>query len=149
MPARARNKKLFTVAEANATLPLVRSIVRDITILAGEMRDRFERMQQLRQAGKAARREQANQLEAELDRNQERMEELETELRDLGVELKDYFIGLIDFRGWMNDHEVYLCWKLDEPEVGHWHELDAGFAGRQKLPPDVDDPIVTHRKEAP
>ena len=33
----------------------------------------------------------------------------------------------------MDDHEVYLCWRLGEPEVGHWHDLDAGFAGRQKL----------------
>ena len=37
----------------------------------------------------------------------------------------------------MNGHEVYLCWRLDEPEVGYWHELDAGFAGRQKLMADV------------
>jgi hypothetical protein len=26
---------------------------------------------------------------------------------------------------------------LGEDSVAHWHELDAGFAGRQKLVPDV------------
>jgi hypothetical protein len=55
------------------------------------------------------------------------------ELRSLNVELKDPFAGLVDFPCWMDEREVYLCWKLDEPEVSHWHEVDAGFAGRQKL----------------
>ncbi len=64
------------------------------------------------------------------------MREYEQELRKLGVELKDYFTGLIDFPCWMDGREVYLCWQLGEPEVAHWHELDAGFAGRQKLAPD-------------
>ena len=54
-------------------------------------------------------------------------------MRGLNVELKDYFSGLVDFPCWMDDHEVYLCWRLDESEVTHWHEIDAGFAGRQRL----------------
>ena len=58
---------------------------------------------------------------------------IETNCSKLDVELKDYFTGLIDFPCWMDDREVYLCWRLGEPEVAHWHELDAGFAGRQKL----------------
>ena len=33
----------------------------------------------------------------------------------------------------MNGREVYLCWRLGEPQVMFWHELDAGFAGRQAL----------------
>jgi hypothetical protein len=61
------------------------------------------------------------------------MQEYEQELRRLGVELKDYDTGLIDFPCWMNNRAVYLCWRLGEPEVSHWHELEAGFAGRQKL----------------
>src|SRR5205823_1313364 len=72
-------------------------------------------------------------LEAELEEGRGRMEELVNELHGLGVLLKDYFTGLLDFPCWMDGREVYLCWKLDEPEVGHWHEVDAGFAGRRKL----------------
>ena len=60
------------------------------------------------------------------------MKDFVQELNALGVELKDYYTGLVDFPGWMNGHEVYLCWRLGEPEVAHWHELDAGFAGRQE-----------------
>jgi hypothetical protein len=61
------------------------------------------------------------------------MEELERELRQLGIELKDHYIGLIDFPCRLNGREVYLCWRLGEADVAFWHELDAGFAGRQKL----------------
>ena len=55
------------------------------------------------------------------------------ELKNLGIELKDYDTGLIDFLCWMDGREVYLCWRLGESEVSHWHEIDAGFAGRQRL----------------
>ncbi len=132
-----KGKKYFTVPEANAALPLVRAIVRDIAELANELRERHERLGRLRPRERGGRseahQEELLQAEAEFERGQERMQEYEIELKQLGVELKDYFTGLIDFPCWMNGHEVYLCWRLGEPEVGHWHEIDAGFAGRQKL----------------
>jgi len=103
-------KRYFTVSEANATLPYVRAVVRDVTELAAQLRER-----------------------PDLERGPERMQEYEEELRKIGVELKDYFKGLIDFPSVMDGREVYLCWRLGEPEVGHWHELEAGFAGRRKL----------------
>jgi hypothetical protein len=65
------------------------------------------------------------------------MEEYVRELKALGVELKDYFTGLIDFPSLMDGRPVYLCWRLGEPEVAHWHELEAGVAGRQKLVSDT------------
>jgi hypothetical protein len=130
-------KRYFTLAEANATLPYVRAIVRDITELAHELRDRHERLGRLT-AGESgssseAHREELLQAEAAVEQGQERMQEYERELRQIGVELKDYFTGLIDFPSLRNGRPVYLCWRLGEPEVGHWHELDAGFAGRQRL----------------
>ena len=72
-------------------------------------------------------------MQAEFERGQERMQELVEELSGLGVELKDYRIGLVDFRAWMQNREVYLCWKLGEEEVAYWHELEAGYKGRQRL----------------
>jgi len=137
------NKRLYTVAEANAALPLIRSIVRDIATLARELQERHDRLVRLQdpRAGKLdqAHREELEQVQEQFERDQERMAEYEDELRKLGVELKDYFSGLIDFRCRLGNREVYLCWRLGEPEVAHWHELDAGFAGRQKLPPSADD----------
>jgi hypothetical protein len=138
MPATpASKKKYFSVSEANAMLPLVRAIVGDITELAGTVRDRQERLAKLkptnRRATKDAYQEELDQLQAAIERDHDRMRELLTELTGLGIELKDPFTGLIDFPCWMNNREVYLCWKHGEPTVAHWHELDAWFAGRQKL----------------
>jgi hypothetical protein len=136
-PARGR-KKLFTVAEANAALPLVRAIVGDITQLALELRDRQERLTRVmspdREMIGEAYQEELEEIRANFERDQERMQEYVQELHKLCVELKDYFSGLVDFPCRMDGREVYLCWRLGEPQVAHWHELDAGFVGRKKLP---------------
>ena len=55
------------------------------------------------------------------------------ELRELGVEPKGAVEGLVDFPSKMDGRVVYLCWKLGEPEVLFWHDLDSGFGGRQPL----------------
>jgi hypothetical protein len=130
-----KKKKHYTLAEANAMLPLLRSILRDVTTLANELRDRYERLVRLQKAEglDRAHEEEVQQLVAEFERGQDKMREYELELDKLGVELKDYYTGLIDFRHMKDGKEVYLCWRLGEPEIAHWHELDAGVAGRQKL----------------
>jgi hypothetical protein len=138
---RARAKKYFTPAQANASLPLIRAIVRDVTQLAHDLRDRQERLARVQTPANMtmgdAYREELQEVQTELERGQERMRELVGELNDLGVELKDYDTGLVDFPCKMDNREVYLCWRLGEPEVAHWHELEAGFTGRQKLLADV------------
>ena len=35
--------------------------------------------------------------------------------------------------GLREGREVYLCWIDGEDEIGFWHELEAGYAGRQPL----------------
>jgi len=54
----------------------------------------------------------------------------------LGVQVKDLDRGLMDFpaRHPESGEPVLLCWELGEPEVGHWHGLEEGFAGRKPLP---------------
>jgi hypothetical protein len=54
-------------------------------------------------------------------------------VHEMGVELKDVDMGLIDFRHIRDGREVYLCWKLGEENIEWWHPLDTGFAGRQPL----------------
>ena len=132
-----KGKRYYTAAEANAALPLIRVVVRDIAELARDLRDRHERLTRLQPSERGvlgdAYHEELQQVQAEFERDQERMHEYEEELRKLGVELKDYDTGLIDFPCWMNGREVYLCWRLGETEVSYWHEIDAGVAGRQRL----------------
>ena len=55
------------------------------------------------------------------------------ELHEFGVVVKDLDQGLCDFYALKGDRLVFLCWRLGEREVGHWHSLDAGFAGRRPL----------------
>jgi hypothetical protein len=137
MKAAARpKKKFYTLAEANAALPLLKVILRDVTTLANDLRERHQRLSHLKKRSQGldqAHREEIEQLDEELERGQQQMKEYEMELRNLGIELKDYYTGLIDFRHIKDGREVYLCWKLGEANIGHWHELDAGFSGRQKL----------------
>ena len=134
-PAPRPKKKYYSLAEANATLPLLRVILRDITALATVLRDRYQRLVRLQNTKglDQAHREEVQQLVEEFERGQQQMNEYEMELDKLGIELKDYYTGLIDFRHKRDGREVYLCWKLGEPDISHWHELDAGFSGRQKL----------------
>jgi hypothetical protein len=133
-------KRYYTAAQANAALTLVRAIVQDIVDVARNLHEREERVQPGRTGNRGrlspAHEEELAHDRAELERGQERMRELERELADLGIELKDYNSGLIDFRSRMDGRDVYLCWRLGEPAVAYWHELDAGFAGRQRLKMD-------------
>jgi hypothetical protein len=129
-------KKMFTPAEANAMLPLLRSILRDVTTLANELRDMQEQLEIARDSKEAispARRQELKEIEVNFEQGRDRMHDFLQELEKLGIELKDPFVGLVDFRAMIDGREVYLCWRLDEPEVAHWHELDGGFAKRQKL----------------
>jgi len=63
----------------------------------------------------------------------ERVDRLVHRIQEDGVILKDINLGLLDFPAWRGNHEVYLCWKYGEPELAFWHEVDAGFSGRQPL----------------
>jgi hypothetical protein len=135
MSAVARTKKkYYTADQANATLPLLRLIVRDITVLAHTLNEQHRRVTRLQEQTAPGTETELEEASAELERGQEQMRALERELKELHLEIKDYLTGLIDFPARIEGREVYLCWRLGEPEVAHWHELDAGFAGRQKLP---------------
>jgi hypothetical protein len=123
-------RRLFTLAEANKALPYVRRIVADIREVYQEAVDLQQRLQEPELP--------AEQGDEAYDRIMGRLNQLVDELHDVGVELKDYELGLIDFPAIHEGREVYLCWKLGEPEVLAWHEVDAGFAGRQKV--DTLDP---------
>jgi hypothetical protein len=132
--------KIFTVEQANAMLPLVRAIVRDLSELSRDVLDRRERLEFLLggrdSKSKDPYGDELAQIEDELQKDNERLRDYVRELQDLGVEPKNGPEGLVDFRCLMDGRVVYLCWKFDEAEIAHWHELDAGFAGRQPLSRD-------------
>jgi hypothetical protein len=132
-----RQRRTFTAQEANAALPLVRAIVRDLVEASREVVERRERLSYL--IGGRSRdkqdpyREELAQIEDELEKDSRQLQEYVEELHQLGVEPKSAMEGLVDFPALFEGRLVYLCWKLGEPEVLYWHELEAGFAGRQLL----------------
>lgn len=125
----------FTVEEANRTLPLVRRIVGDA------VRDYWRWQDKVRQYEEVAANrvadvpsEEAERLEQEASQLAREIDGYIAEIRELGVELKGFDTGLVDFPGEVDGRPVLLCWQLGEESVQYWHEEDAGFAGRQPLP---------------
>jgi hypothetical protein len=71
--------------------------------------------------------------QAELVKTADQINGLVERVNEMGCELKDVDMGLVDFRSIMEGRQVYLCWRLGEEHVAYWHEMDTGFAGRQPL----------------
>ena len=125
----------FTLAEARALLPEVRG-------LAEAMRDRKRAFDAntrvLKQAGEQSHgnghgpREALN-AQAEAERLAQEIQDRIQRLAALGVEVKGIDEGLVDFPSERDGRVVYLCWRLGEPDILYWHELHAGFRGRQPL----------------
>jgi len=124
--------KLFTVEEANALLPTVRGVVRQV-------QRAYKRVAASQEAARVA----ADRAKlggggipggslyvtalSELAEHAGRLEAL-------GVQLKDYGRGLIDFPSLRGGRVVLLCWQMGEgDQLEWWHEVEAGFAGRQSL----------------
>ena len=124
--------KLFTVAEANSLLPSVRPIVKSIQ----RSHKRLQSYQTIaKRAAEGA--EQGGGGSAHGQRYARLLIGLSSraaELESLGIQLKDYAHGLIDFPSMRDGRVVLLCWKADEgDQVEWWHDVEAGFAGRQPL----------------
>lgn len=123
-PSRAPRR--FTLDEANRTMPLVKRIVGDIVKIQ-------QRGAELEIALAAAPTRDQAAIQSELGRALERFQAYVKELSRVGCQLKDPKIGLIDFPGRHQDRDISLCWKLGEDRIGYWHEVDAGYAGRQPV----------------
>lgn len=132
--SRASDERYFSVAQANRALVLVRRIVADIVRDYRRLRGLQEAYESYDQKGNQTQAEQARQSYVDVFNH---LSELRDELEEIGCELKDYDLGLVDFPARLNGRDVVLCWKLGESTIGFWHELEGGFAGRQPLTPEM------------
>ena len=136
-PIVEKKRRYFTVEEANKALPLVRMIVSDIVRQSRVVDDLQQRLAMVsgerRRPSNDLYTEELAQSQAELEAEETKLTSYIEELKRLGVEFKGPN-GLCDFYSIMDGREVFLCWRLGEPEVAYWHDIDAGFAGRQPLP---------------
>ncbi len=130
--------KPYTPELANRSLPLVRRIVEDIVVQFARWQARVREFELVTASNSVSDPSpRAAELEREVAGLAAELEHFHAELSALGVVFKDYTLGLVDFPAEQDGRPVYLCWRLGEPTVEYWHEVDAGFAGRQRLIPRV------------
>ena len=129
---------LFTVERANRTLPLVRKIVEDVVRQHRLWREKILELDLVASTARAGEpRERAEELEREAQVLAKEIDGFQQELERLGIQLKDRRLGLVDFPSEMNGRQILLCWRLGEAEIQFWHDVDAGYAGRQPLSPSL------------
>jgi hypothetical protein len=127
--------RIFTLEEAERTLPLLRRILTDLKaeyrvwqealadyeLLSGGVRAEEGESGEL-QSARRTMTDSADRISAYLD-----------EIAAIGCEFKGFDAGLVDFYTLREDRLVFLCWRVDEDHITHWHEIDAGYAGRQPI----------------
>ena len=123
-------RRVFSLEEARRTLPLVRRIAKDIVETFERLSDLEDRRAKLSRSGEAV---EARSVQVEAASLVEQLKGLIRELEPIGCQLKDPRVGLIDFPAMHQEREVLLCWKHGEQTIDHWHETDAGFAGRRPV----------------
>ena len=127
--------KLFTLQEAERTLPLVRRIVSDLTVEYPSWRAAVGRFELLTGGARADWGETHELVAArdEVTRHADRINRYLQELEGIGCVFKGFEGGLVDFYSLREDRPIFLCWRLGEDRISHWHEIDTGFGGRQPI----------------
>ncbi|HEX6820013.1 MAG TPA: DUF2203 domain-containing protein [Ktedonobacterales bacterium] len=130
--------KYFTRTEAEALLPTVAPLLRDIREWRAELLHLGERLAELRAKamGNGHSRPDDDDPRALAKQLEQRISDALATINALGIEVKDLEMGLIDFPSLREDRVIYLCWRLGEDRIAWWHELAAGFAGRTPLEED-------------
>lgn len=138
-----RPARTWTLAQANAALPAVRRMLGDVRRARSEVLDAEAQLKDLmivhgggvRESGEGHDEWQA--FAAQRVAAHRRLHDAVAALRAQGLELKDLEAGLVDFWAEKGTEYVFLCWKEGEDQVTSWHDIDAGFSGRQPVPADM------------
>jgi len=122
--------RYFTLEEANKALDAIRPIMEEIqsiriSIIANHP-DKWPAVEKAAGNG-------GNPTMSKLVNQFDRLDKLLHRILDAGAQVKDINSGLLDFPAMRNGREVYLCWKYGEDRIAFWHEVEAGFAGRQPI----------------
>lgn len=126
----AQHRRHFTVAQADRSLVLLKRIVADV-ILGYQVL--FDLQEVLEAAEAHGRTMQIQACRSRLQSAVDKLQDCLNELNEMGVEIRDWALGVVDFPAMADGREVHLCWQFGEPRVMHWHEYDAGDAGRQPI----------------
>lgn len=127
-----RFKKHYTVTEARSLLPDVRRWLEALEKHRRRLQEATQRIAPLLDGGADAGGKAVNDSVRDLCQ----IRRCAREFHRREIQIKDLDRGLIDFPALRDGREVFLCWESGEPDIEHWHELDAGYAGREKLEED-------------
>ena len=125
MPAR-----YFTVEEANALLPEINALMEMLQARRANVIESRRQVSQLLASGQS---DIGGPVASALAQDFMAIEGAAQRIRSYGCIIKDLNAGLVDFLSRRDGREVYLCWRHGEPRVAHYHELQAGFGGRQPV----------------
>jgi hypothetical protein len=121
--------KHYTREEAKALLPLVRKWLGQLEQSRDHLLKVDKRLSSLMVPGRDA----GGDLVNSWARTMADFREVMGEFQRREILIKDIDRGLIDFPAIIGGKEVFLCWEKDEEDIEFWHELDTGYAGRERL----------------
>jgi hypothetical protein len=122
-------RKHYTREEARALLPQLRVWLKRLAQLQADLVAASARLGGLMAPGSDV----GGQLVNQQVRAIADLEEVLREFRRREIQIKDLERGLVDFPAIIGGKEVFLCWEQDEEDIEFWHDLDAGYAGRERL----------------
>jgi hypothetical protein len=122
--------RYFTPREANETITVIHPLLDEMMQIGEKIRAHQPELWIMVQksAGNGG-----NPELSKLLKDFDRLEEQIHKIQEMGIHIKDLISGLIDFPALHDGREVYLCWRFGEGNVEYWHDVDAGFTGRQLI----------------
>lgn len=130
--------RYFTLDEARAALPAVGRLIREAVTARGRYAEAEKYLQNLAQrilmmGGISVDTAAAEAWKSQYDSSGQALKQGMEQIEEMGVLVKDLDIGLVDFPTLFRGEEVYLCWRMDENDIDHWHGVHEGFAGRKAI----------------
>jgi hypothetical protein len=119
----------YTRDEARALLPQIRQWIEQLDQLRRQLHSLDQRLSALTEAGNDTGGDLVNSWVRAIVETRE----LLREFHEREILIKDVERGLVDFPAIIGGKEVFLCWEKDEEDIEFWHDLDTGYAGREKL----------------
>jgi hypothetical protein len=123
-------QEYFTLEEANKALKIIRPLMHEVQAIRQKiLANQPEAWPAIeKSAGNGG-----NRALSDMVQDFEKFDALIHQIQDTGAQIKDINTGLLDFSALKDGREVYLCWQYGEEDIAFWHEVEAGFAGRQPI----------------
>jgi hypothetical protein len=130
--------RFFTLLQAESLLPQVEGLLRTLIQLKQDHQTADAELSGINQrialsGGMIPPREQIQQICTRKDASARGLKAALEKVQEIGCELKDIDVGLVDFPTLYRGKEVYLCWKLGESGIGFWHHIEDGYRGRHPI----------------